>query len=269
VRALDDRGVEQGIDDRHRRSPGSRGEFSYTIWKYADGDKGVARYARSVEAAEAQRPRRGRPSSLSHEQIVEAALRLIGSRRFDDVSMREIARELGVPVMTLYNYVANKDELSVLVVDHILRPVEVPSEDGRSWQERIRTLERDARRALNRYPGVSIRNGVRSPEALRLADGVVSILTSSGFSDEEATRMFGVLYTFMLGQVEVDGFFASAESGGEPTFEDITGGAQPTRDELFEFGFDVVLRGLDSLVAPAQRGDLRPPRSRQRTGDAD
>lgn len=200
------------------------------------------------------RPRRGRPSSLTHEQIVEAALRLVADRRFDDVSMREIASELNVPVMTLYNYVASKDELSVLIVDHILRPVKIPPEDAGSWHERIRTLERDARRAMAKHRGVSIRNGVRSEEASRLADGVVAILSESGFTHEEATRAFAVLYTFMLGQVEIDAFFGSTHAGGEPTFENVTGAEQPTRDELFEFGFDVVLAGIEAVL----RGDRRP-----------
>ena len=175
--------------------------------------------------------------------------------------MREIASELNVPVMTLYNYVASKDELSVLIVDHILRPVQVPGDDEGTWRERIRKLERDARQAMAKHRGVSIRNGVRSTEALRLADGVLSILTASGLNQEEATRAFAVLYTFMLGQIEVDAFFGSTQGGGEPTFENVTGGGQPTRDELFEFGFDVVLRGLEAVLQaddrPAARSQSR------------
>lgn len=209
---------------------------------------------------ETPRPRRGRPSSLTREQIVEAALRLVRDRRFDDVSMREIAGELRVPVMTLYNYVASKDELSVLIVDHILRPVQIPTEDDGTWRERIRTLERDARQAMAKHGGVSIRNGVRSAEASRLADGVVAILTESGFGHEQATRAFAVLYTFMLGQIEIDAFFGSSETGGEPTFENVTGGGQPARDELFEFGFDVVLAGIDALLGADGRQRRRAAR---------
>jgi AcrR family transcriptional regulator len=201
--------------------------------------------------------RRGRPSSLTHERIIEAALRLIRDRRLEDVSMREIAGELNVPVMTLYNYVASKDELSVLIVDHILRPVRVPAEDEGTWRERLRMLERDARQAMAKHRGVSIRNGVRSTEAMRLADGVLSILTASGFSRQEATRAFAVLYTFMVGQIEVDAFFGSAQGRGEPTFENVTGGEQPTRDELFEFGFDVVLAGLEAVLGADDRPAAR------------
>ena len=40
--------------------------------------------------------------------------------------MRTLAQELGVPVMTIYNYVANKDALYELVLNHVLRSIRVP-----------------------------------------------------------------------------------------------------------------------------------------------
>lgn len=201
---------------------------------------------------EAHRPRRGRPSSLTHEQIVLAVLRLAAEQRLEDVSMRMVAAELGVPVTTLYGYVPNRDELNGIVVDHILRDVPVPGPDEGPWHERIRKLERHARQALARHRGVSLRNGVRSREATRLAEGVVDILTSSGFEPDEATHAFVVLYTFMLGQVEVDAFFDTPNSAGEPTFEGIARDARHSLDELFEYGFDVVLAGLAARMHAAR-----------------
>ena len=38
-------------------------------------------------------------------------MHLASSVRLENVSMRALAHELGVPVMTIYNYVANKDAL--------------------------------------------------------------------------------------------------------------------------------------------------------------
>lgn len=171
--------------------------------------------------------------------------------------MREIARALGVPVMTLYNHVANRDELSVAVVDHILGPVRVPDASEGTWRERIRALERDARQAMARYrAGGFLRSGGRSVEALRLADGVLSILLDGGFRPSEAARAFSVLYTYMLGQIELDSFFDSPGGDGEPTLERITSGLAADRDELFEFGFDAVLTGIEALLRPETAPDL-------------
>lgn len=192
--------------------------------------------------------RRGRPSSLTHGQIVDAVIELVHDRPLEQVSMRDIAGRLGVPVMTLYNYVANKDELGTLVIDHILAPVEVPGPDSGDWRQRMRLLQRDARAAMAAHRGVSLRNGMRSDEASRLADGVLSILADAGFGDQQAARAFAVLYTFMLGQIEVDAFLAGVVGSGEPTLETATRAADATPDELFEFGFDAVLAGLDALL---------------------
>lgn len=175
--------------------------------------------------------------------------------------MRDIARELDVPVMTLYNYVSNKEHLGELLVDHILRPVRVPGDDEGTWHERIRTLERDARQALARHRGISLRTGgVRSTEAMRLANGVVSILTASGFTPDAAARAFAVLYTFMIGQIDVDTYTDAARDMTEPTFEGITSTTGASFDELFEFGFDVVLTGLEVVLQKQDKPNDRTSR---------
>lgn len=194
--------------------------------------------------------RPGRPNSLTHDQIIESALGLVGSRRLEDVSMREIAADLDVSVMTLYNYVANKDELNTLAVDHILRTVEIPGHDTGTWQDRMRQLQRNARSAMAHYRGVSLRNGPQSTEAARLADGVLSILATAGYGKADAARAFTVVYTFMLGQVEVDAFTDPTSDRREATLEAVTPQTDTTTDDLFEFGFNVVLGGLEAALGP-------------------
>src|SRR5208282_6189486 len=80
---------------------------------------------------------RGRPPSLSEDEIVTAALRLTREVGLQNLSMRALARELDVPPMTIYHYVASKESLHALVVDHILREIAVPCEDEASWEERL------------------------------------------------------------------------------------------------------------------------------------
>lgn len=189
----------------------------------------------------------GRPRSLTTEQIVEAALKLTDESSLDDVSMRSLANELGVPVMTIYNYVASKEALNELVVDHALRPVEVPPPEAGSWEERMRQLQRGARRAMHQHPGLSFsRHGSSSREAMRLAEGAMSILHAGGFAPDEASTAFATLFTFMLGQIELD--VLSDSMGGEATFEGVTSAADRSRDELFEIGLDTVIAGINLSV---------------------
>jgi AcrR family transcriptional regulator len=204
--------------------------------------------------------KRGRPRSLTEEQIVQAALRLAGSGHLEDVSMRSLAQELGVPVMTMYNYVANKEALYELVSDHVLRPVRVPPPEEGSWEERLWQLERDARCAMGKYPGVNFhRRGDISPEAARLTDGVMSILASAGFDPAAARLAFATLFTFMIGQIELDSFEETSSTAA--TVESVTGRTNVWRDEVFEFGFAAVIEGLKAML---DRHGPRVPVARKR-----
>jgi len=174
-------------------------------------------------------------------------VRLARAKRFENVSMREIAGELGVPVMTIYNYVPNKDALYDLVSSSVLRDVRVPSPEEGTWEERLKQLERDARRALAAFPGLSLDRG-DSTEGVRLAEGVMAILADAGFSATDAPLAFAALFTFMIGQLDVD--VELADEGG-PAAAAVLGAAAATGmtpDEIYEFGFDAVIEGLKARL---------------------
>jgi AcrR family transcriptional regulator len=209
----------------------------------------------TVNASGAEVPRRGRPPSLTREQIVEAALKLTDESCLEEVSMRSLASELGVPVMTVYNYIASKEVLNELVVDHVLRSVEVPPLDAGAWDVRMRELQRDARRAMRQHPGLSFsRHGSSSREAMRLADGAMSILRSGGFDSDKAARAFATLFTFVLGQIELDVLVDSTGGQGEATFDGMTTAANLSRDELFDIGLDAVIAGIKITMGNSTGG---------------
>lgn len=192
-------------------------------------------------------PRRGRPPSLSRDRIVEAALKLTDESSLEDVSMRSLANELGVPVMTIYNYVASKDELAELVVDQVLRNVKMPPVGAGTWDDRMRLLQHDARDAMREHPGLSFsRHGSSSREAMRLAEEAMSILRDGGFGQDGAAIAFATLFTFMLGQIELDVLADSAGGRVEATFDGMTAGAELSRDEFFEIGLDAVIAGISA-----------------------
>ena len=109
------------------------------------------------------RPRsRGRPPSLSTHQVVQAALRVTREVGLDNLSMRALARELGVPPMTIYHYAPSREYLHALVVDDILSEIRVPGPDEGTWEDRLRKLHSDARRVLRSAPrGVDAPGGRR------------------------------------------------------------------------------------------------------------
>ena len=163
--------------------------------------------------------------------------------------MRALAEELGVPVMTIYNYVANKDALYELVVNHVMGSVRIPEPDEGDWEERLKELERGARRAMGELPGLSL-DRRDSAEGRRLAEGVMAILDDAGFTESEAMLAFAALFTFMVGQIDID---VDVAGRGGPAAQAVESAARVTgrsRDDIFEFGFDALIEGLKAKLRP-------------------
>lgn len=200
-----------------------------------------------ADTAAQSAPRRGRPPTLSEDRIVEATLSLMSEIELEDISMRALAKELGAPVMTLYHYVGSKEALQDLVIDRILGSVQVPRETEGSWEDRIRKLQTDARQAVTRYRGVIPLPSRDLPQATRLADGALSILHSAGLDERESALAFATLYTFMLGQIQVDVIAASSGGRSEPTLEGVTSSPVISRDDAFARGLDAIIEGIKAM----------------------
>ena len=69
-----------------------------------------------------------RPSPLSREKIVAAALRVADAEGFASVSMRRIAQELDVGTMSLYYYVKTKADLIAVMDDALMDLVKESSD---------------------------------------------------------------------------------------------------------------------------------------------
>lgn len=199
---------------------------------------------------------RGRPPSLSEDDIVTAALRLTREVGLENLSMRALARALGVPPMTIYHYVTNKGSLHALVVDHILRDIAVPEADEASWEVRLIRLLTCARRVFAEHPGVSSRLGdPGTTEGTRLAKGVLAIFAEGGFSPDAAVICFATLFTFMTGQIDLDAMAdAIVSRAPTSTLEGVTRSTRFSRDELFESGCHAVIEGLKQTLLLEDRG---------------
>jgi len=98
-----------------------------------------------VSAATPQR------EALDRDAIVARAVAFADERGTDALSMRKLAAELGYEVMSLYNHVANKDEVLALMVDAVAAEIPAPNPDDDPLVA-VRTLAIDTRAALVRHP---------------------------------------------------------------------------------------------------------------------
>lgn len=86
-----------------------------------------------------QRPAKGPKRGLSLPQIVNTAVSVAAAENLAAVSMNRVAAELGMSPMSLYRYVASKEDLLLMMVDEVYRtPPASPAEEGHCWREGLR-----------------------------------------------------------------------------------------------------------------------------------
>ncbi len=110
----------------------------------------------SVEISERrddpERPGASERAGIRRQQIVDAAVALADAEGLEAVSMRHLAEQLGLGTMTLYSYVASKDELLDLMRDEVARAMLVPEPLPEDWREALRQISVRTRDALEAHP---------------------------------------------------------------------------------------------------------------------
>ncbi|WP_336951359.1 TetR/AcrR family transcriptional regulator [Sphingobium aromaticivastans] len=101
-----------------------------------------------------QRRSVGRPSRLSREQVVAAALDLLSDEELDGFSVAKLGKRLNASAMSLYTYFPSRDALLDAVADEAFKSFEPPpaDQDWRTyvidWLERVTAHFRRYRVAL-------------------------------------------------------------------------------------------------------------------------
>jgi len=137
---------------------------------------------------------------LSRERVLRAALVLADKSGVDALSMRKLARKLGVEAMSLYKHVAGKEDVLDGLVDLVVGEIDVPP-PGTPWRQAMRTRALSARDALRRHPWAILLIQSVKPTPVRLGhnDAVLGLLLAEGFSLELAYRAFLLLDSYIYG----------------------------------------------------------------------
>ncbi len=185
----------------------------------------------------------------------------------DALTIRSLAQGLGVKPMSVYYYVANKDEILDGIVDLVFSEIELPAPGG-DWRAEIRRRARSARRVLRQHPwAIALMESRTSPgpATLRHHDAVIATLRAAGFSHELTAHAYALLdsqaYGFALQEAGLpfEGSDTVADVA-EPIIERFSTGEYPHLVEMateyylrpgydfgdeFEWGLELILEGLD------------------------
>jgi AcrR family transcriptional regulator len=148
------------------------------------------------------RTRRRRRAPLSRERVLRAALRLVDAGGHNALSMRNLGKELGVEAMSLYNHVANKEDILDGLVDIVFSEIAVPSPGATDWKGAMRERAISVREALNRHRwAVGLMEGRLNPgpASLRNHDAVMGCLREAGFPFRSAVHASSVIDAYIYG----------------------------------------------------------------------
>jgi AcrR family transcriptional regulator len=204
----------------------------------------------------------GRPR-LSREGVLRGAVAVADAGGIGALTIRSLADRLGVKPMSVYHYVANKDEILDGIVDIVFGEIELPTPDG-DWRVEMSRRASSARAALRRHRwaiGLMESRTSPGPATLRHHDAVIATLRGAGFSRELTAHAYALIdsYTYGFALQEAGLPFDSPESVPEvatPIMDRFSTGEYPHLVDMaveyyvqpgysfgdeFAFGLDLIL----------------------------
>ncbi|MGH2977550.1 MAG: TetR/AcrR family transcriptional regulator C-terminal domain-containing protein [Gaiellaceae bacterium] len=141
-----------------------------------------------------------RRKPLSRDRILETALVLVDEEGIEALSMRKLGQALGYEAMSLYNHVANKDDLLDGILDLVLAEMEPPDPDG--GLPAIRAAALSAHEALTTHAWAA--SLLMAPSRVRPAriafmNALLGALRGAGFSAETTYHAYHALDAHIIG----------------------------------------------------------------------
>jgi len=204
--------------------------------------------------------------------VLTAALALADREGIESLTMRRLGEVLGVEAMSLYNHVANKEDLLDGMIDAVFAEIELPAV-GSEWKSGMGDRARSLRAALVRHRwaiGLMDSRTSPGPATLRHHDAVIGCSRRAGFTVEMAAHAFSLIdsyvYGFVLQEVAlpfddtedledvVEAILPNVQAGDYPylaelTVEHVLQVGYNYADE-FDFGLTLILDAIESGSRP-------------------
>src|SRR3954471_1638947 len=160
---------------------------------------------------------------LTRERVLRGAVEVADRGGIGSLTIRSLAQELGVKPMSVYHYVANKEEILDGIVDIVFSEIDLPSAGG-DWRHEMRGRATSARAVLRRHRwaiGLMESRTSPGPATLRHHDAVIGCLRASGFSIALTAHAYSLLDSYIYGfALQEAGLpFESGDESGDETAE--------------------------------------------------
>ncbi|MDT3444843.1 TetR/AcrR family transcriptional regulator [Pseudofrankia sp. BMG5.37] len=204
-----------------------------------------------TERAVAEGRRKPRAGGLSTARIVETALEVLREGGLDALTLRAVASRLGAGSnASLYRHIASRDELIVLIIDHLMGEVRL-ERTGRGWRADAEALMREMRRVILDQPlptSVTRSRSAYGPNMLRVVNATLGIFLNAGLTNEQAAFASITMIEFVASATTIERTTAGRRKTGEigtAEFHDLIVGLPPSESTA------LLAAGDDYLTATA------------------
>ncbi len=162
-------------------------------------------------------PTRGPKQRLTLDRVVAAGIAVADRHGVAELSMRRVAQELGVGVMSLYTYVPGRDELFELMIDRAWGGRALPDR-GLPWRTQIEFHVEQAWQMYTDHPWLIMSNLWRmplGPHVLDVQEDLYRAVLSAGLDAHTAVRVTTMLeaHVFAATRSEIVDTSQSARTG--------------------------------------------------------
>ena len=222
--------------------------------------------------------------------MLRAAVAVADADGIGSLTIRTLAQYLGAKPMSLYYYVAGKDEILDGIVDVVFSEIELPTIGG-DWRSEMVRRAHSVRQVLKRHRwaiGLMESRKNPGPATLRHHDAVIGTLRAGGFSVGMTAHAYALLDSYVYGFALQEAALPfegpeSAAGVAEPMMQQFPVDAYPHMVEMatewilrpgydfgdeFAFGLDVILDALTRSIAGRDGEAPRDPNRNSTTATA-
>lgn len=225
------------------------------------------------------RRRAGRPvrAVLSSSRITKAALKLVGAQGYQGLTMAALAKSLNVAPSALYNHVRSKQDVLLLVEDHLMGRVDVSGFANKPWAEAVVDWAYSYRNVFAAHvpliPVIALLPVTNAPATITMYEAVTQGFQDAGWPPESIIDAVVALESFIYGSAydvnaPADIFDAGSMALESPHFSaavarrgaarqgpaagtrprDDTAVARSDADAAFDLGLRALVSGMAAVV---------------------
>jgi AcrR family transcriptional regulator len=213
---------------------------------------------------------------MAPDRIVAAAIRVADAEGLAGLSMRRVAAEIGAAPMSLYRHVADKDDLVVQMMNAVFAQTQLPEPPPGGWRARLELAGHTFWAMFRAHPwlasAMSLTRPQVLPSALPYTEWVLTALDGLGLDLSTMFTAYLMMINYVRGtavnleaeaeaeaatglnseewlQTQDAQFWTSLPPDGYPLFRRLISQEYDfSLDEIFEFGLQRLLDGLDKLI---------------------